>query len=81
MTSTRPGPGPRTSRGPRATGAALLRVPGHTSAAMGQVSIQQMLIQQRVPRKTEAEALISLIDVNSYFDLRIGYWQQLLFIT
>ena len=47
---------------------------------MGQVSIQQMLIQQRVPRKTEAEALISLIDVNSYFDLRIGYWQQLLFI-
>ena len=79
MTSTRPGP--RTSRGPRAIGAALVRVPGHTGAAMGQVSIQQMLIQQRVPRKTEAEALISLIDVNSYFDLRIGYWQQLLFIT
>ena len=80
MTSTRPGPGPRTSRDPRAIGAALLRVPGHTGAAMGQVSIE-MLIQQRVPRKTEAEALISLIDVNSYFDLRIGYWQQLLFIT
>ena len=78
MTSTRPGP--RTSRGPRAIGAALLRVPGHRGAAMGQVSIE-MLIQQRVPRKTEAEALISLIDVNSYFDLRIGYWQQLLFIT
>ena len=48
---------------------------------MGQVSIQQMLIQKRVPRNTEAEALISLIDVNSYFDLRVGYWQQLLFIT
>ena len=78
MTSTRPGP--RTSRGPRATGAALVRIPGHCGAAMGQVSIE-MLIQQRVPRKTEAEALISLIDVNSYLDLLNGYWQQLLFIT
>lgn len=43
MTATRPGP--RTSRGPRATGAALLRVPGHSGAAMGEVSIE-MLIQQ-----------------------------------
>ena len=34
MTSTRPGP--RTSRGPRATGAALVRVSRHSGAAMGQ---------------------------------------------
>ena len=70
MTATRPGP--RTSR---AIGASLLRALGHSGAAMGQVSIE-MLIQRRVPRKTEAETLISLIDVNIYFDLRIGYRQQ-----
>ena len=73
MTATRPGP--RTSRGPRAIGASLLRALRHSGAAMGQVSIE-MLIQRRVPRKTEAETLISLIDVNIYFDLRIGYRQQ-----
>ena len=57
MTATRPGP--RTSRGPRAIGASLLRALRHSGAAMGQVSIE-MLIQRRVPRKTEAKALISL---------------------